>query len=134
MTVTGLQPQNIAEIWPLLKPAFDSFAERAADGEAHGYLADCLEARRQCWVVYDEGVRAVALTEVKTGAIKSVEMTHCYGEGREDWQEVLVTELQKWARSIGAKHFRAVCRPGWVKFLKTMGLRETHRVMEQGLE
>jgi len=134
VNIIGLQPENIAELWPLLKPAFDSFAERASDGTTHGYLADCLNKKRQCWIVYDGAVKAVALTEVSTGEKAVVDLTHCYGQGREDWQEELVSEVMDWGKSIGAVHFRAICRPGWTKFLKGMGMRETHRVMERAID
>jgi len=132
-SVIGLQADHVAELWPILKPAFDSFADRATVGATHEYLADCLMKKRQCWIVHDGGVKAVALTEVSEGERKIVDLTHCYGEGREGWQEELVEEIRNWAKSIGAVHFRAVCRPGWTKFLKGMGMRETHRIMEQDI-
>lgn len=133
-SVIGLQAKHVAEMWPMLKPAFDSFAERAADGTAHGYLADCLNKKRQCWIVYDGKLKAVALTQIERGEEKTIlDLTHCYGEGREDWQKELVEEIRNWGRSVGAAHFRAICRPGWTKFLREMGLRETHRVMEQSI-
>lgn len=129
MKIIGLLPEHVAEVWPTIKWAFDSFSERG-NTPAHVYLADVLERRRQCWIAYDERVRAVALTELSD---KDVTMTHCAGHGREDWQGAMVDEIRAWARHKGVKRFIAVCRPGWVKMLKEQGLRETHRVMEQDL-
>lgn len=127
--IIGLQPAHVAEVWPLIKWAFDSFAERG-NTPAHMYLADVLEGRRQCWVVRIETIRAVALTTLTD---KTVELTHCAGQGREDWQVALVNEVRAWGKANGAKTLMAYCRPGWVPMLKEQGLRETHRVMEQAI-
>lgn len=135
MGVVGLQPDKLVEVWPHLKWAFDSFSGRSHATRAHEFLEDVLAGRRQCWIVVeDDKVQAVALTEAKKGNGLTISLTHCAGEFREAWQEDLVSTLRDWAKAQGATRFMAVCRPGWTPFLKTMGLRETHRVMEQDLE
>lgn len=119
------------EIFPHVAWHFNSFAERSrGETTVETLVRDVLDANRQCWVFIDAGVQACALTKV-TGP--TVEMTHCAGQGREDWQEQLVDDIRTWARDIGATRFRTINRPGWTKMLRGMGLRETHRIMEQEL-
>lgn len=127
--ILGLQPEHVAELWPALKPSFDSFEARSAT-KAHEFLADILEKRRQCWIAWDGKVKAVALTELSD---KGVTLTHCAGESREEWQTALVSEIERWGKSLEARNYTAVCRPGWKRMLKDMGFRETHVVMEKSL-
>ena len=135
MRVTGIPKDHFPAWYPSLEWAFQSFAERSAgDATAEDLAGQVMAETSQCWIVWDNTVKAVALTEVQEGRKKAIVMTHCAGEEREDWQEMLVNTIRDWARSIGAEKFGTVSRPGWTPFLKQMGLRETHRVMEQSLE
>lgn len=134
MKISGIQPEQFGHWYPALKWAFDSFAERSFGTTTAEDLAGQVVAQTsQCWIAWDQEPLAVALTEVKESRKKTVCMTHCAGRGREKWQQPLVEEIRKWAKHIGATRFSTVNRPGWTPFLKQMGLRETHRLMEQEL-
>lgn len=134
MIVTGVTHEQLPALYPTLRWAFESFAERCVDKcEAEDLAAQVMAQTSQCWIAWDGDIRAVALTEVRVHREKSVVMTHCAGDGREDWQEKMVTTIRDWAKEIGATTFGTVNRPGWTPFLRKMGLRETHRVMEQGI-
>ena len=134
MIISGIPAEKFEGWYPKLEWAFESFAERSR-GEAtkEDLAGQVMATTSQCWIVWDNKVKAVALTEVKEGRIKSVTLTHCAGDGREAWQKPLVNELKKWAKHIGATRFATVNRPGWTPFLREMGLRETHRIMEQDI-
>lgn len=134
MIVTGVTAEQMPHLYKLLEWAFESFAERSfQDCTPDELVGQVLAKTSQCWIAWDGEVRAVAMTEVKAdqNEQKSVYMTHCAGNGREDWQEPMVNTIRDWAKSIGATTFGTVNRPGWTPFLRKMGLRETHRVMEQ---
>lgn len=134
MKVTGITADAFEKWYPALKWAFDSFAERSQESDTAEDIAGQVIAKTsQCWIVWDNEVKAVALTEVKEGREKSVTLTHCAGRNREEWQAALVEEIRNWAKHIGATRFATVNRPGWTPFLRGMGLRETHRVMEQDI-
>lgn len=134
LSIVGVPSADIEKVFPLVAWHFNSFAERSrGEVTADDLVREVRERRKQCWLAWDGQVRACALTHVEEGHIKVVEMTHCAGQGREDWQEPMVRELQRWAKAIGARRFRTINRPGWTKALKAMGLRETHRVMEAEL-
>jgi len=113
---------------------FGSFEDRSyGEMTADQLRNDVLIEAKQCWIAWDKKVLAVALTQVMDNPLETVEMTHCAGQGRDDWESSMVDVIREWAKERGAKRFRAVCRPGWVKHLQGMGLKETHRVMEQEL-
>lgn len=134
LNVVGVPSERFQEILPSLTWHFDSFEERShGEATASDLAQEVIHGTRQCWVVWDGTIRACALTQVLDSGIRAVEITHCAGQGRGDWQQPIVEEILRWAEHIGAKRFRAVCRPGWARFLRDMGLRETHRVMEKNL-
>lgn len=132
--VSGVSARNFPDLYPQIKWAFESFAERSWEAdEADDFASQVMAETSQCWVAWDSEILAVALTEVRDGRERSVTLTHCAGRGRDDWQEELVETIRNWAKSVGATTFGTVNRPGWTPFLRTMGLRETHRLMEQKL-
>lgn len=131
MNILGVQADEFWPVFPLVEWHFRSFEERSrGEVTAEDLAEEVMAMRKQCWIAWDGKVRACALTHVEEGRIKVVELTHCAGDGREDWQEPLVAELRSWAAFIGAQRFRTINRPGWTPVLRKMGLRETHRVME----
>lgn len=133
VVVSGVLPADFPALYPHIKWAFESFSERSWEADRPEDFVDLVMTQKsQCWIAFIENeVVAVALTRVEDARERSVTMVNCSGRGREDWQEALVSTVQAWAKSIGATTFRAVCRPGWVPFLRTMGMRESHRLMEQ---
>lgn len=134
MDIVGVPKADFAEVYPLVGWHFQSFADRSGGEITVDDLAgECVRGYRQCWLAWDGAVRAVALTTVDEGHKRVVEMTHCAGDGRADWDVALVEEIIAWAKRIGACHFRTINRPGYTKMLKSVGLRETHRVMEMDL-
>ena len=135
LRISGLQVDSFKAWYPSLKWAFDSFAERSSGtATAEDLAGQVLAMTSQCWIAWDGDIVAVALTEVQESRKKTVCMTHCAGRGRERWQRPLVDEIKNWAKHIGATRFATVNRPGWTPFLKQMGLKETHRLMEQDIE
>ncbi len=133
MDVVGVASDDIDRVAPLIAWHLESFAERSGGRLTVDGLLSAIRARdKQCWLALDgDGIRACALTEVADGP--EVVITQCAGEAREDWQREIVGEIKAWAKHIGARRLTIVCRPGWAKFLKSEGLRETHRMMEMAL-
>jgi hypothetical protein len=113
---------------------FDSFVDRShGETDLEHLLMDVMNGERQCWMAWDGRVRACGLTQVLDDGMKVVELTHCAGDGREDWNALLIENLKEWSKHIGAKRFRVINRPGHTKMLKEMGFKETHRILEQDL-
>jgi hypothetical protein len=129
-----IPPTAIFDLYPLLAEYFDKFADRATDGTtAHGLALDVANTVQQCWVVREEKILAVALTKLERGSILTAVLTHCTGTEREKWQDLLGDELEAWAGAVGAARFKAICRGGWSPFLKSRGMRETHRILEKNI-
>lgn len=134
IVICGVQPEEMQKVLPSVAWHFGSFEERSAGrATASDLVTDVIERRRQCWLAVDGKVKACALTQVIDGHRKVVEWTHCAGEDRELWQDAMAAEIYNWGKSIGATRFAAICRPGHSKFLRSIGMRETHRVMEQDI-
>jgi len=134
MDIVGIPAKEFPKIAPLVGWHFNSFVDRSHGEETIDHLAsEVIEGKRQCWMAWDGKVKACGLTQVVENEIKVVEFTHCAGEGREDWNTMLVSEIMAWSKHIGAKRLRVINRPGHTKMLRTMGFKETHRIMEQDL-
>lgn len=128
--IVPLQPKDFEQIFGQIEWAFNSFEERSRGEAKKQELAqEVIDTCRQCWVaVVDGEIKAVALT--KLYGYDVVELTHCAGKDREQWQEEIIKVVSEWTKSMGAWRLRVICRPGWSKFLKGQGMKETHRVME----
>lgn len=117
-----------------LEKYLQSFADRSrGEMTISDLVSQIMREEKQCWMAWDGRARACALTSVNNGRKKSVDWTHCAGEGREDWQQEMTNTITWWARDIGAERLDVFCRPGHSKFLKSAGFRETHRLMEMSL-
>lgn len=91
--------------------------------------ADCEEKRRQLWVVWDNEPLGAVLTMVNRNTLV---LTHAAGSDRKAWLPLWVV-LEGYARGIGLDRIEAVCRFGWERDLKRLGLEKTHVIMEKRL-
>lgn len=138
MNVHGVPADAVADWWPILLPFFEGFEARS-DGRVsvHSLVADVRERDRQVWIAGDErGVAMVALTRVLVQAdgTTTIAIDHCAGERMEEWRELFDDEMRAWAAALGARRIVSLARPGWSKWAKTRGYRETHREMMLDLE
>ena len=134
MEIIGVPAEEFPKVVNAVAWHFDSFIERShGEADLEHLLLDVMNNKRQCWVAWDKRVRACGLTQVLDDGFKVVEFTHCAGDGLEDWNVLMIEELQKWSKHIGAKRLRVINRPGHTKMLKGLGFKETHRIMEQDL-
>lgn len=131
--ILPVPPHEIGPIWPHIGGHFESFADRSRGEWTVGELVkEVARGNRQLWVAIDEGkIVATALTQVIDSPMHTVEITHCAGENREDWFEVALERIEEWGRQRGSRRMRIICRPGWVRGLKPLGFKETHRVLER---
>ena len=135
MEIIGIKAKDFPDVAGLMAWHFDSFVERSNGEETVEHLiSEVMNETKQCWIAWDGKVKACGLTQVVNSAIKVVEFTHCAGEDRDKWNILMVDEIKKWAKHIGATRIRMYPRPGHTKMLKQMGFKETHRIMEQNLE
>ena len=135
MEIVGIPPKDFPDVAGLVSWHFDSFVDRSRGEENLSHLlGEVASGQRQCWLAWDGAVKACGLTQVVNNDMKIVEFTHCAGEGREDWNEMMVDEIRRWAKHIGAERLRIINRPGHTRMLKGMGFTETHRVLEQDIE
>lgn len=106
-------------------PFLENFARRSLGRWTVDQLeVDVMARDRQIWNIND--FQAVGMTSV--GA-EAVNIEACSGVRRHEWQEEFDDTVKKWARSLGKKRIIATVRPGWARFGKARGYRETHREM-----
>lgn len=133
--ISSVPAEYLGAIWPHVAGYFQSFEERSG-GEisVSDLVSQIAKDRRQCWIAMVEGeVKACALTRVEANEYKTVQLDFCAGEGRGAWRDDVVNYITEWAIAQGSRRLRVVCRPGWTRELKAMGLKETHRILEKEL-
>lgn len=91
-----------------------------------------MQRTRQCWVVADEDIRAVVLTQLDTDRTKTFRITHLAGVGLREWDH-LFPQLEEWARSQGSTRLEALARRGYERVGERYGLKSTHVMLEKEL-
>ena len=111
---------------------FNSFVERSSGANTlESIVRSVLDRETQCWVVVDgDDVKACALTHISSDAGKTCVVLACAGADFKDWFEILIETLYNWSKEIGSNKFEVHARPGWEKYLKHLGMKKTHVVME----
>lgn len=123
--IVGIQSGDLDQHLTRLMPAFGSIAARSSSRWSVDQIIDEVRSKSvQVWVCND--FQAVALTRVWPDAVSIVA---CTGSGRDDWCAALEAEIRAWARHLGKKHLLIDGRPGWSRWLKTIGYQEAHREM-----
>lgn len=131
--VTPVPAEDLPNWWERLTWHFENFAERSGGARPVSLIAESVMKREsQCWVVQDQAgdVYACALTYQAPDAAKTTIVTACAGKEFEKWYALLLTTVHAWSVEAGSTKFEVQARPGWEKYLRQLGLRKTHVVME----
>lgn len=90
------------------------------------------EARAQLWLVCkDEKPQAAIVTEIaEYPRLKACRVRIVVGANRREWQDC-ITEIEKWAKSIGCTRIESNARPGWTRISKQYGYQHTHSFLEK---
>jgi long-subunit acyl-CoA synthetase (AMP-forming) len=131
-----IPPECLEQTQVRWTPFVTAIAERASndpnemarmlfEGEAQAFLVwEPVGQKAQAFI----GVQYLRSTKGRVGQI-----IWLMGENRKEWVH-LFADLETYLREHQAcVTVRAVARPGWTKFLKSSGYRETHVVMERAL-
>lgn len=123
--IYGIQSGDLDQHLTRLMPAFGNIASRShSRWSVDQIIEECRGKSVQVWVCND--FQAVALTRVWPDAVSIVA---CTGSARGDWCAALEAEIRAWAKHLGKKHLLIDGRPGWSRWLKTIGYQEAHREM-----
>ena len=123
--IWGIPASRIGPHVQRLLPFLQNFADRShSRWSVPGILDEIASEDVQVWVCND--FQAVALTRVWPEAVSIVA---CAGSERGEWCEDLEAEIRLWAKSKGKRHLLIDGRPGWSRWLKSLGYQEAHREM-----
>lgn len=130
--IRAIHADEFAQWWPMLAPCFEDFAVRS-DGRVtvSGLLDDVRDKAKQVYVWWNgDGVTMCALTRLGEypGGL-AIHVDHCGGVDAETWRAAFDDHLRGWAKATGARYIISMARPGWSRWAKTQGYRETHREM-----
>lgn len=131
MNFTGIPSAKVPEIWPFAEELVSSAVERSGELSAQDILDALLSRNMQLWAAFDNGLKAIAVTEIQVLPRKKLgSILICTGEGRKEWEYAL-SIIEDWARSEGCTGMKLLARPGWERVLKDY--RKTHVLLEKEL-
>lgn len=114
-------------------PFLPRIAQRSHESVADLYGQIMRREVRLVLVIEDDIARALIGVTVHQMDGKSYgDIIWLAGFGREQWQQLLL-ELEQMLRDAGCVMCRAICRPGWSRYLKKQGYRMKHVIMEKPL-
>lgn len=134
MRAQAIPADALAEWVPKIGDELQSFAD-CGEWYAEDFISQLYSEDRQLWLAIndDEEIKGVVLTSIAADRRNTLHITHGSGTGFREWV-YLATYIFDWGRDMGCKTVEVTCRPGWERFLKNLGLRKTHVVMEACLD
>ena len=106
-----------------LTPYLENIVERSSGRlTVDGLKRDIQEKEKQVYVIGDW--QAICLTSLHENHIN---IHACVGERAEEWRDALDDFLREWARATGKQRIIGLVRPGWARWAKMRGYKETHR-------
>lgn len=136
MTVraTAVPTASVELMWPRLLPWVERFCADSQESYDAAFIFENLkDGTMQAWFMMgDDGILGVTLTEVRQTKIKELIIIVCTGKDMVSWSH-LVSELEKYAIQIGCKKICGIARPGWEKILTPLGYKKKHIELEKML-
>jgi hypothetical protein len=112
-------------------PKIESFVESAADYtygrfSANDIKTELLIKQQQLWIAYDSNeVYGFVITEVISyPKLKVLIMHFTAGKKLLSWKDLMLSDLQDFAKSNGCKTIESYGRPGWAKIFKNDGYKQ----------
>ena len=118
---------------PLWWPFLPRIAQRSHESVQDLFNQIMRREVRLALVMDDHKVLALVGARIHQMDGKSYgDMIWLAGFGREQWQDLL-PQFEQMLRDAGCVMCRPICRPGWMRYLKTCGYKLTHVMMEKPL-
>lgn len=136
MIIGFIQPADLAEWWPRLKPHIDKIVSGSSGRYSPLVLYQAVLAK-EYWlgaVMDGEEIKAVFVAvpiHWKTGLVE-LEMRAAAGADLDEWVH-LVADLADYAKRLGFDRIIAAARPGWSRAVKKYGWRMKHVFLELDL-
>jgi hypothetical protein len=114
----GITADRIDETWPrvekLISDAIDHGTSRITKDDVY----EKLKSREyQLWIAYEDGIKAVAVTEiVDTARGRVASIFICTGKDMSKWLHHL-SEIEVWAKEAGCDIVETLARQGWQRMM-----------------
>lgn len=135
MRLLPVPPEHLETAFQILHREIESIATRS-NGRmlVEDILAMAMQGEIVAWVVADERavLVAIVLAEIRVYPRRKVcRLVGCAGRDRKSWLHLL-SEIERWAASVGCTQMQAEARKGWAGELSDY--RVTHLTLEKDLD
>ena len=118
------------DFWPNVKDD----VQRALDDRTtleHIYQK-LVEKKMQLWSIHDGNIKAVMTTEIAIyDTYKAVRVVTLTGDCMDEWLDLLIDTITRWAKENGCDSFEFCGRTGWEKVLSKKGFGNKQIVMNK---
>ena len=125
--VRGVPTAEVLEQWPRLHKWAEKMERRASENWREGeILKGAVAGENQLHAIIrwpEDEVVALIITEIVGNQVSMIGVA---GEGRKEWQDHGLGEIEKWAKSLGAEKLVLYARPGWKSLLQSRKYRVSH--------
>jgi hypothetical protein len=136
VSVVNIPKDQVFDVWPLVEHFITAISVRnPISFDTGDLLQRASKGTLQLWVAWDIAERnalGVMGTETGIGHNNQMLVTILFaaGDEMERWRGQM-SEVEDWARSIGASRIKTWARPGWERLLP--GFKKTHVMLEKEL-
>lgn len=131
----AIQPHDVEQLTPWLMPFLERFATETTLTTPVDVLTQAKDGRAQLWSYYD-GAQLLGLVATRihaTAAGRICNLWVCVGVEADGSLDMMLGEIEPWARSQGCHVMEVVGRLGWARKLHSRGFARTAVVLEKRL-
>lgn len=131
----GIQRDEIEVVWPEVRPWIEDAAKTTrGKWDAEDIRAGLLTGEDQLWIWKTPTAFAVGITRLANYPKQRVcTFRIVTGTNMAEWAAPCVKTIEAWAKANGCHAMEFQARPGWRKFLTTIGYDKTHEYLERTL-
>lgn len=131
----GLRAEQAVAFWPQLLPLVEKGLEHGrGEFTANDVLQKLAEREMQAWVVFDNDIQALVITEIRYfPAYKVLNVFLAAGSMIDEWFPYLEEVIEPFGGEKKALEIGAYCRPGMVRLLEKRGWEKAYTVMRKRL-
>lgn len=130
----GVRKAEIPVAWPMVEELIANACNNSGLYWPLEIKKELEAGNHQLWVAWArDRIRACLVTTLEASQRAAwLRGILCSGEDPDDWMEHLET-IEQWALAQGCSMIHLMGRPGFERWLKPMGYRKTHTLMEKRL-
>lgn len=127
MNLSGVSAERLPEVWEDVKPLIVAACSRSFPKMTEADVLKAVSERdMQLWVIYEDVIYAVLVTEILNYPLRRVcRILMATGTDRTRWQH-FISDIERWAKEQGCDSMELEARPGWKRVFTDYKFTHVH--------